>query len=302
MSYYVLRNNKTKALSHFKDAKLMMEAFEHWFGPYPFYEDGFKLVEVPYLGMEHQSAVTYGNEYKMGYLGRDLSGTGEGLKFDFIIVHESGHEWFANSLTNADVADMWIHEGFTAYSESLFLDYHYGKESAATYVVGTRRLISNDRPIQSPHRGVAHEGSGDMYYKGSNLLHTLRMVINDDAKWREILRGLNRDFRHQTISSQELIDYVAERTRTENFAPLPFFATYVQSVDIPVFSYSLKKGKLNYQWKNVPKDFKMPVDIRFGEKQIRLDATTELQSEKLGKKVTSIEVREDFYVNVQALN
>ncbi|MCB0457058.1 MAG: M1 family metallopeptidase, partial [Flavobacteriaceae bacterium] len=145
MDYWVLQENLEKAKKQFKQAPMMMEAFEYWFGPYPFYEDSFKLVEVPYLGMEHQSSVTYGNKYENGYLGGDLSGSGWGLKFDFIIIHEAGHEWFANNITNSDVADMWLHEGFTAYSENLYLDYHFGKEASSEYVVGTKRRIQNDR-------------------------------------------------------------------------------------------------------------------------------------------------------------
>ncbi len=177
MDYWVLREDEAKARVQFKQAPMMMEAFEHWFGPYPFYEDSFKLVQAPYLGMEHQSSVTYGNEFKNGYLGRDLSGTGWGLKFDFIIIHEAGHEWFANNITNKDVADMWVHEGFTAYSENLYLDYHFGKDAAREYVIGTRRSIQNDKPIIGTYN-VNEEGSGDMYYKGANILH---MITNDGA-------------------------------------------------------------------------------------------------------------------------
>ena len=159
---------------------MTLAAFEHWFGPYPFYEDSYKLVEAPYLGMEHQSSVTYGNKYRNGYLGSDLSGTGIGLKFDYIIVHESGHEWFANNITNKDVADMWIHESFTTYSESLFIDYHFSTEEANKYVIGMRRAIQNNKPIIGQYN-VNNEGSGDMYYKGSNILHTLRQITNDDV-------------------------------------------------------------------------------------------------------------------------
>lgn len=298
MSYYVLRENESRAKEHFRDARRMMEAFEHWFGPYPFYEDGFKLVEVPYLGMEHQSSVTYGNKYRQGYLGRDLSGTGEGLRFDFIIIHEAGHEWFANNITNADVADMWIHEGFTAYSENLFLDYHYGKENARKYVIGTRRLIMNDRPIQSPNRGVAHEGSGDMYYKGANILHTLRTIIDDDDKWRTILRGLNADFRHQTVTSDQVFDYIARRTTTDNFAPLPFFTSYVQGTEIPTLIYRLKKGKLTYHWSKVATGFKMPVDIIVDGEEMRIYPTEQEQTLKVGKSAADIQVVEDFYVRL----
>ena len=186
ISYYVLKENLDKAREQFKQVPLMLEAFEYWFGPYPFYEDSYKLVEVPYLGMEHQSSITYGNKYQNGYLGYDLSGSGWGMTFDFIIIHESGHEWFANNITYKDMADMWVHEGFTAYSENLYLDYHEGKTASSEYVVGTRRNIRNDRPIIGPY-GVNKSGSGDMYYKGANMLHTLRQLLEDDDKWRNIL-------------------------------------------------------------------------------------------------------------------
>ena len=191
VDYWVLDYNLEKAKKQFKqDAQLMLKAFEHWFGPYPFYEDGYKLVEAPHLGMEHQSAVAYGNGYKNGYLGRDLSGTGWGLKWDFIIVHESGHEWFANNITTNDIADMWVHEGFTNYSETLFTEYYYGKEAGSDYCIGTRRLIENDRPIIGPY-GVNKEGAAICIIKEVNA-HTIRQVINDDEKFREILRGLNK--------------------------------------------------------------------------------------------------------------
>ncbi|NMC41899.1 MAG: M1 family metallopeptidase, partial [Bacteroidales bacterium] len=195
--YWVLRENLEKAKVHFRQVPMMLKAFEHWFGPYPFYEDSYKLVETPYLGMEHQSSITYGNGYRNGYLGRDLSGTGWGNSWDFIIIHESGHEWFANSITYKDIADMWVHESFINYSESLFVEYYNGKDAGAEYVRGTRRNIRNDRPITGIYN-VNYEGSGDMYSKGGNMLHTLRQIIGDDEKWRDILRGLNREFYHQT--------------------------------------------------------------------------------------------------------
>ncbi|MGB6269027.1 MAG: M1 family metallopeptidase, partial [Olleya sp.] len=235
MNYYVLKDNLEKAKEHFKDAPKMMKAFEHWFGPYPFYEDSFKLVEVPYLGMEHQSSVTYGNKYLKGYLGNDLSRTGWGLKFDFIIIHEAGHEWFANNITNVDIADMWIHEGFTAYSENLFLDYHYGKEASADYVIGTRANIQNDRPLIGNYN-VNNEGSSDMYYKGANMLHTLRQLVNDDKKWREILRGLNSEFYHQTVNTKQIEDYIAKASNLELEG---FFNQYLRTTKIPVLEYKI---------------------------------------------------------------
>lgn len=255
--YYVLRDNLAKAQAQFKQVPMMLEAFEHWFGPYPFYEDGFKLVEAPYLGMEHQSSVTYGNGYQNGYLGRDLSGTGEGLRFDFIIIHEAGHEWFANNITNLDVADMWIHEGFTAYSESLYLEYHYGKAVAERYVRGTRSSIRNDRPIIGTY-GVQQEGSGDMYYKGANLLLMIRELIGDTDKWRSILRGLNREFYHQTVSSQQVEDYIIAQAG-QDFRKV--FDQYLRTAQIPTLEYRKIKGGLQYRWINCVKDFDMPVTV-----------------------------------------
>ncbi|MBJ7881151.1 M1 family metallopeptidase [Gelidibacter salicanalis] len=257
MDYYVLKYNLEKAKKQFKDAPRMMEAFEHWFGPYPFYEDGFKLVEVPYLGMEHQSSVTYGNGYENGYLGRDLSGTGWGLKFDFIIIHESGHEWFANNITYKDIADMWIHESFTAYSESLFLDYFYGKTAGAEYVIGTRQAIQNDTPIIGPYH-VNQSGSSDMYYKGSNMLHTLRQWINNDDKWREILRGLNETFYHQTVTTAQIENYISETSAIDLSA---FFNQYLRDNRIPTLEYELKDQHLKYRWIHTVPNFEMPIAV-----------------------------------------
>ena len=216
-NYYVLRYNLEKAKKQFKEVPRMLKAFEYWFGPYPFYEDSYKLVEVPYTGMEHQSSVTYGNGYKNGYRGNDVSHTGWGMKFDFIIVHESGHEWFGNSITDKDIADMWIHESFIAYSENLFLNYYYGKKASAEYVLGTRQNIRNDRPIIGIYN-VNYEGSGDMYYKGANMLHTLRQIVDDDNKWRSILRGLYKKFYHQTVTSAQIENYLTKHTGI-NLAP-----------------------------------------------------------------------------------
>src|SRR3984957_13102255 len=210
-SYWVLDYNLEKAKSQFKQADTMLHAFEYWMGPYPFYEDGYKLVEAPHLGMEHQSNIAYGNHFENGYLGRDLSGTGWGLKWDFIIVHESGHEWFGNNITSKDLADMWIHESFANYSESLFVEQRYGKQAGQEYVHGTRMAIVNDRPIVGVY-GVNKEGSGDMYYKGGNLMNMIRTIINDDETWRSILRGLNKTFYHKTVTYDDIVNYIAEKS------------------------------------------------------------------------------------------
>ena len=298
MNYYVLKDNLEKAQEHFKDAPKMMKAFEHWFGPYPFYEDSFKLVEVPYLGMEHQSSVTYGNKYLKGYLGNDLSGSGWGLKFDFIIIHEAGHEWFANNITNKDIADMWIHESFTAYSESLFLDYYYGKEASSAYVIGTRRSIRNDRPLIGQY-DVNHEGSGDMYYKGANLLHTLRKITNDDEKWREILRGLNSEFYHQTVTTAQIENYIANKMGLEL---QPVFDQYLRDVRIPVLEYALIKKKMHYRWTNVVDGFEMPIQILIDGEKKWITPTTTIQKLKLPSKESEFDIVEDFYVKYDKQN
>ena len=296
MDYYVLRDHLEKAKKQFKDAPKMMKAFEHWFGPYPFYEDSFKLVEVPYLGMEHQSSITYGNQFKQGYLGRDLSGTGWGLKFDFIIIHESGHEWFANNITYKDAADMWIHEGFTAYSENLFLDYYYGSEASADYVIGTRKNIQNDKPIIGTY-DVNSEGSSDMYYKGANMLHTLRQLVNNDEKWRQLLRGMNKTFYHQTVTTQEIENYISEFLGLNLTA---FFNQYLRDIRVPTLEYSIKKKQLSYRWTNVVEDFQMPIEIEINEEKQWLYPTVDWKKTKINSKQISID--RDYYINHKQLN
>lgn len=291
-SYYVLRDNLAIAKEHFKDAPRMLKAFENWFGPYPFYEDSYKLVEAPYLGMEHQSSVTYGNDYKMGYRGKDLSGTGWGLKFDFIIIHESGHEWFANNITYKDIADMWVHESFTNYSESLFVEYYYGKDAGAEYVIGCRRNIQNDKPIIGKY-DVNNEGSGDMYPKGANMLHMIRQVINDDAKWKSILRGLNSTFYHQTVTGKQIQDYINEKSGI-NFNRV--FAQYLTTTQIPVFEYIFKNGSFGYHWTNCVAKFDMPVKVNLNGEEIWLKPTTEWKSEKTTSDKRTVEVDKNFYV------
>ena len=290
MDYFVLKDHLKKAKKHFKDAPKMMKAFEHWFGPYPFYEDGFKLVEVPYLGMEHQSSVTYGNQYKKGYLGRDLSGTGWGLKFDFIIIHEAGHEWFANNITNKDIADMWIHESFTNYSESLFLDYYYGKKAASEYVIGLRRSIANQHPIIGQY-DVNSEGSSDMYNKGGNLLHTLRQLVDNDEKWRAILRKMNAVFYHQTVTTMQIENFLSTEIGIDLTA---VFDQYLRDIKIPIFESQLQNGVLSYKWANVVKDFKMPVRIFINKKPMWLYPTSKMQTKPFKEKNPNFEVDPNF--------
>lgn len=259
LDYWMLSENVEKAKKQFgANVKPMLKAFEYWFGPYPFYEDGYKLVETPYLGMEHQSAVAYGNKYQNGYLGNDLSGTGWGKRWDFIIVHESGHEWFGNNITSKDIADMWIHESFTNYAESLFIESIYGKQAGQEYVKGTRRSIQNDEPIIGPYN-VNKEGSGDMYYKGGNLLNMVRTIIDDDEKWRQILRGLNKTFFHKTVTANDIIAYI-NTASGKDFTLM--FEQYLKYKAIPTLEMRFSKDKAYCRWIADVKGFNMPVRVR----------------------------------------
>ncbi|OFY89145.1 MAG: peptidase M1, partial [Bacteroidetes bacterium RIFCSPLOWO2_12_FULL_31_6] len=290
--YYVLRNNLTKAKEQFKEVPKMLTAFEHWLGPYPFYEDGYKLVEVPYAGMEHQSSVTYGNGFKNGYLGRDVSHTGWGMKFDFIIVHESGHEWFANNITHVDVADMWIHEGFTSYSENLFVEYYFGKKAGSEYVVGIRQNILNDKPIIGTYH-VNQEGSGDMYYKGANSLHTLRQLVENDTLWREVLTGLNTHFYHQTVTSKQVEDYISQKTEKDLSA---FFNQYLRTNKIPKLEYLIKDKTLQYRYVNVVEDFDMPLRVFINEKEKWIFPNKDWKEIPLEIKIKSFVIDANFYI------
>lgn len=290
-TYFVLRENLEKAKKQFQEVPKMLKAFEHWFGPYPFYEDSFKLVEVPYLGMEHQSSVTYGNKYQNGYLGSDLSSTGWGLKFDFIIIHESGHEWFANNITYKDIADMWIHESFTAYSESLFLEYYFGKEAASEYVKGVRQNIENDKPIIGKYN-VNNEGSGDMYYKGANMLHTLRQVVSNDEKWRTILRGLNKTFYHQTVTSLQIENYLSEKIGK---SLTPFFNQYLRDTRIPTLEYYFKDNQFGYRWINVVADFSLPIIVYFNGKKQNITPSKDWKTMTVKPK-SNFTIDDNYYV------
>lgn len=291
-NYYVLKENLKKAKVQFKQAPMMLAAFEHWFGPYPFYEDGYKLVEAPYLGMEHQSSVTYGNGYKNGYRGVDQSGSGWGDRFDFIIIHESGHEWFANSITYEDMADMWIHESFTNYSENLYVEYYYGKEAGTEYVLGTRRSIRNDRPIVGRY-DVNNSGSGDMYPKGGNMLHTLRQIVDNDEKWRDILRGLNKDFYHQVVKGSQIEDYLSART---GLGLKTFFDQYLRDIRIPVFEYFVKDSKLTFRWNNCVPGFNMPLRIYVDGTEKNIVPTSKFATMELDVSNAKISVDPNYYV------
>jgi aminopeptidase N len=293
MDFFPLAYHADTARVQFEQARPMLACFEHWFGPYPWYKDGYKLVETPHLGMEHQSAVAYGNHFQNGYLGRDLSGTGIGLKWDFIIVHESAHEWFGNSLTSKDLADMWVHESFANYAESLYSECQQGKEAGASYVIGTRKNVRNDEPIVAAF-GVNAEGSGDMYYKGGNMLHTIRQLVNDDEKWRSILRGLQATYRHQVVTGQQVQDYIS---RQSGMDLSKVFAQYLTTTKIPVLEYRVNGTQLSYRWTDVVPGFAMPVRVSVGSDS-RLLRPTEAWQETTIPAGASLTVDRNFYVTV----
>jgi aminopeptidase N len=297
VTYWVLAHQKTAAMRQFKEVPRMLKAFEYWFGKYPFYEDGYKLVAVEYLGMEHQSSVTYGNWFMNGYRGRDLSGTGVGLKWDYIIVHESGHEWFGNNISMKDAADMWIHEGFTMYSEVLFTEYYFGKKDADDYLIGLRKNIRNDTPVIGTY-GANREGSGDMYYKGASMLHTIRQVINDDAKFRSILQGLNRDFYHQTVTTQQVENYVSAKSGIDLSK---VFDQYLRTTKIPMLQYKTKGHVLSFKYTNVVPGFAMPLRVFLNGKETVITPSENLQTFNSPEDIRAFEVNRNYYIRTETL-
>lgn len=296
IEYWVLKDNHAVASSHFSQVKPMLRCFEFWFGKYPFYSDGYKLVEAPYLGMEHQSAIAYGNEFRMGYKGRDLSNTGWGLKWDFIVVHESGHEWFGNNISAADVADNWIHESFTAYSENLFTEWLYGKKAGAEYVIGTRQAIKNDKPIISDYN-VNAGGSLDLYYKGANMLHTIRHIVDNDSLWRKMLTGLNVAYRHKTVATREIESYM-KKVLDRDLQPV--FDQYLRTTQIPVLEYKRKKKKLLCRWSNCISGFSMPVELVSDGAPVRVHPSSGKWT-KVRWESDTVTLDPDYYVEIKAL-
>lgn len=294
LDYYVLRANEAKARKHFEEVKPMMDCFQSKFGKYPFSDDGYKLVETPYLGMEHQSAVAYGNYYMKGYMGNDLSGTGVGTLFDYIIIHESGHEWFGNSITSKDIADMWIHEGFTMYSEIVFIECQYGYDKAMQYAYGLRNAVSNDIPIIG-HYGVNKEGSGDMYPKGALMLNTIRHIVNNDSKWWKMLLKYSETFKKQIIKTQDVVDFFNKESGLDLTS---VFNQYLRYTTIPELEFR-KTGKvIEYKWNTEAPNFVMPIDVMIKGKKIRLEASTSWKVlTENAKSINDIQpIKTDFYI------
>ena len=295
VDYYVLPENLEKAKIHFaENVHPMLSCFEKWFGPYPFYRDGFKLIESSHLGMEHQSAVAYGNKYENGYLGRDNSGTGYGKDWDFIIIHESGHEWFGNNITAKDIADSWIHEGFTTYSEAVFVECRHGKKAAEAYIKGLRRSIRNQEPLVGT-MGVDDNASSDIYNKGANILQTVRTVINNDETWRNILRGLNEKFHLKTVTTKDVVDYISKESGRD-FSTI--FKTYLDYAKIPTLEIMELERHKKYRWNTSEKNFDLPIQVKLSDQSEWITLYPSSKWKKLKSK-NSITVDTDaMYFNI----
>ncbi len=292
--YWVLNYHVQKAKQHLKPNVIKtLKCLEHWFGPYPFYDDTYKIVEAPYLGMEHQSNVAYGNRYLNGYAGKDLSNTGWGLKWDFIVVHETAHEWFGNSITAKDVADNWIHEGFASYAEVLFTECEFGKEAGNDYCAGVRKSINNDIAVIGKY-DVRVEGSGDMYNKGSNVIHMIRQLVDDDEKFRVILRDVSKTFYHQLIITKEFEDYLILKTGKDL---QPLFDQYLRTTKIPRLEYKLTKNNLEFRYTNCNEGFNMPVKITT-DNEFWIYPTTEWKTISLEKASKNISLNRNVYVEL----
>ncbi|MDX2122292.1 MAG: M1 family metallopeptidase [Gemmatimonadota bacterium] len=299
LNFWPLDIHADTARRQFQQVQPMLACFEHWFGPYPWYADGFQLIETPHLGMEHQSGIAYGNRYKNGYLGRDLSSTGRGLGWDFIIVHEAAHEWWGNSLTTADLADMWVHESFANYAEGLYVECREGKEAGAEYIRGNRKSIRNVAPIIPAAYGRNLEGSGDMYPKGGNMLHTIRQVVGDDDIWRRILRGLNSVYRHSVVTGRQVEEYISWQAGKDLSR---IFAQYLTTTTIPTLEYRIEGREFAYRWTGTVPGFDLPLPVRLaGEGYTTLRPTDAWQVTRHAlPNPEAFAVHPDYYVTARA--
>lgn len=299
LSYWVLEQNLDKAKEQFQQVKPMMQCFENWFGPYPFYEDSYKLVETPHLGMEHQSAVAYGNHFQNGYMGEDLSGSGWGLKWDFILIHESAHEWWGNNITTKDIADMWVHEGFTSYAESIYTECRFGEKAAAEYTIGLRSRIQNKQPVTGKYN-LNNESTGDMYYKAHNMLHTIRHIVDNDTTWKKILRGLNKKFHHQTVTADQIERYIIQQSGKDLD---DLFDQYLHYANIPVLQYYVDDlNRLHYRWKADVPHFNMPLKVTLvSDEYSFIYPVSERWKITQLREGHNFEVDPDFYVQTDSL-
>jgi aminopeptidase N len=300
LDYFVQPDNLEKAKKQFAQTKPMIDAFERWFGEYPFPKDGFKLIEVPYSGMEHQSAVTYGNRFANGYLERDWTGVGVSPKFDFIIIHESAHEWFGNAVSAADVSDMWIQEGWATYLEALYVEHVFGEDDALKYINGYKSKVQNKTPIIT-QRGIHRTPPQDMYFKGALMLHTLRNVVNDERRWAQLLRDIYREFRYRNIMTEDVVAFV-NKELGRNLTP--FFNQYLRRAALPVLELRFEEAAktVSYRWQAEEPGFLMPIRVgRTGAWEV-IRPSAEWQTMKTALTRDTFEVATDLYfVNVTKL-
>jgi uncharacterized Ntn-hydrolase superfamily protein len=297
LDFYVLPGSLERARTQFAQAKTMIEAFQKYFGEYPFKKDGYKLIEAPYSGMEHQSAVTYGNRFANGYLERDWTGVGISTKFDFIIIHESGHEWFGNAISAADVSDMWIHEGWTTYLEGLYVEHVFGHDDAIKYLNGYKSKVRNREPIITKH-GIHRSPPQDMYFKGALFLNTLRSVVSDDARWWKLLRDTFQHFKYQNIMTEDLVAFFNAQLG-RNLTPI--FDQYLRHAQLPTLELTLNQsdGTLTYRWKADEPAFAMPVRIGSPGKWRMIEPTTTAATMNTSLRPDELEVATDlYYINV----
>jgi aminopeptidase N len=294
LDFWPLAAHTDTAKVQWRQTTGMFACFEDWFGPYPWYADGYKLIEAPYLGMEDQSGIAYGNHFLDGYLGRDLSGTGLGLGWDYIIIHESAHEWFGNSITTREPGDLWVHESFATYAEGLYTECRLGRTAGSAYLIGLRNGIQNTGPIVGP-RGIAGWYNSDMYFKGANVLHTIRQLVDDDARWRGILRGLNTTFRHRLVTGHEIEDYIGREARLDLHR---VFDQYFTTTLVPRLDYKVERGTLSYRWTAVVPGFAMPVRVQIPRLGTRLLRPTDAWQKLVVPSAdgAALTLDENFYV------
>ncbi|HZS29310.1 MAG TPA: M1 family metallopeptidase [Candidatus Angelobacter sp.] len=297
LDFYALPEDLEKAKKQFAQAKGMLEAYQHYFGEYPFKKDGYKLIEVPYSGMEHQSAVTYGNHFANGYLERDWTGVGISPKFDFIIIHESAHEWFGNSITAADSSDMWIHEAWATYLECLYVEYMYGHDAGLKYVNGYKSKVKDDAPIITA-RGVNGEPPQDMYFKGALFINTLRSIVNDDRRWWKLLHDFYHHFKYQNIMTEDVVQYFNQQTGMDL---TPVFNQYLRHTAIPTLELKFDSDKktVAYRWKVDEQGFQMPVRVGKKDNWQIIKPTTDWQTMPTSLSKDEVDVATDlYYINV----
>jgi aminopeptidase N len=293
LDFYALPEDLEKAKSQFAQAKGMLEAYQHYFGEYPFKKDGYKLIQAPYSGMEHQSAVTYGNRFINGYGGRDWTGVGISPKFDFIIIHESAHEWFGNAITAADRSDMWIHEAWATYLEALYVEYRWGKEDGLKYLNGYKTKVRNLKPIVA-QRSVNQAPPEDQYFKGALFINTLRSMVNDDKKWLAFLHDFFQHFKYRNVMTEDVVQYFNEKLGM-NLTPV--FDEYLRHTALPVLELKFDEaaGAVSYRWKADETAFAMPVRVGASDHWEIVKPTAEWQTMKTPLKKDEFQVATDLY-------